>query len=197
MPRRPRDQGAGLFHIFVHGLWAVPCLFRDEVDRSEFLRHLAYATDRTGWTCVAYCVMTSHYHLIVGVEDGVLPVGMQIVNRRYARHFNRRHGLRGHVLFDRYGSRRIGDGLDLLDTFTYVARNPVDVGLCADPAGYSWSSYAGTVGRAEGSSFVDSSRLLTSIGRFADDPVAALRSRVERSELPVPGTGWVGSGRVA
>lgn len=186
MPRRPRDTSAGLFHIYVHGLWAVPDLFRDDRDRLEFLRHLANATVDTGSICVAYCLMTSHYHLIVQVEDGALPTAMHAVNRRYARHFNRTYGLRGHVLFDRYGSRRIEDELDLLDTFAYVARNPVRAGVCAEPADHPWSSYAGTVGLAEGSSFVDHSCLLAAAGRLASDPVAVLRRRAER---PVPGTG--------
>jgi putative transposase len=163
----------------------VPSLFRDDRDRLEFLRHLAHATVKTSSICVAYCLMTSHYHSILQVDDGALPAAMHAVNRRYARHYNRTYGLRGHVLFDRYGSRRIVDELDLLDTFTYVARNPVTAGLCAEPADYPWSSYAGTVGLTEGSSFVDSSPLVNAVGRLASDPLAALRRRVER---PVPGT---------
>jgi putative transposase len=136
--------------------------------------------------CAAYCVMTSHYHLILQVDEGVLPAAMHLVNRRYARHFNRAYGLRGHALGDRYGSRRIEDELDLLDTFTYVVRNPVTAGLCAIPADYPWSSYAATVGLAEPASFVDASSVLTAVGHLAGDPVVALRRRVEG---PVPGTG--------
>jgi len=186
MPRRPRDTSAGLFHVFAHGLWAVPTLYRDERDRVEFLRHLAYAMGKTDSICVAYCLMTSHYHLILKVGDGALPAAMQMVNRRYARHYNRTYGLRGHVLFDRYGSRRIVDELDLLDTFTYVARNPVTAGASTDPAAHLWSSYAETAGLAEGSSFIDPSCVLAAVGRLAGDPLAALRKRVE---VPVPGTG--------
>lgn len=186
MPRRPRDTSAGVFHVFAHGLWAVPTLYRDDRDRLEFLRHLAYAMAKTNSICIAYCLMTSHYHLILQVDDGALPAAMHVVNRRYARHYNRTYGLRGHVLFDRYGSRRVVDELDLLDLFTYLARNPVTAGQCDEPAAHLWSSYAGTVGLAEGSLFVDPSLLLAAVGRLAGDPLAALRRRVE---LPVPGTG--------
>jgi REP element-mobilizing transposase RayT len=186
MPRRPRDTSAGLFHVFAHGLWAVPTLYRDDRDRTEFLRHLAYAMEKTNSICVAYCLMSSHYHLILNVEDGALPTAMHLVNRRYARQFNRTHGLRGHAFFDRYGSPRIVDELDLLDRFAYVVMNPVKAGVCADPAAHRWSSYAGTVGLGEASSFVDPSCVLAAVGRLADDPIAALRRRVEG---PVPGTG--------
>jgi putative transposase len=199
MPRPPRDTAAGLFHVYDHGLWAVPTLYRDDHDYGMFLRHLAYARGKTNLTCVTYCLMTNHYHLIVRVEDGALPVAMQLLNRRYARHFNRAHGLRGHVLFDRYGSRRIVDELDLLDTFAYIARNPVAVGACPHPAAHRWSSYAGTVGLAELSSFVDPSCLLAAAGRLTSDPVAALRRRVELTvpQLAVPGTGLYAGGTAA
>jgi REP element-mobilizing transposase RayT len=185
VPRSPRDTSAGLFHVFAHGLWAVPMLYRDDLDRIEFLRQLAYATGKTNSICVAYCLMANHYHLILQVKEGALPAAMHLLNRHYARRFNRAHGLRGHVLFDRYGARRIVDELDLLDTFSYLARNPLAAGQCVEPAAHRWSSYAETVGLAA-RSFVDPSLVLVAAGRLSSDPVSALRRRVER---PVPGTG--------
>lgn len=181
MPYVHRDVSAGVFHVYTHCVWAVPHLYRDDHDRTEFLRHLARVTSKTGWTCIAYCLMTSHYHLIVGVGDGVLPAAMHSLNLAYARHHNRRHGLRGHVQFQRYGSRRIDDRGDLVERFRYVARNPVEAGLCSGPADWAWSSYAGTVGVGELSSFVDPSRLLAACARPWSDPRALLRASVERS----------------
>jgi hypothetical protein len=124
--------------------------------------------------------MTSHYHLIVSVEDSVLPVAMHALNLPYARVHNRRYGLRGHVQFRRYGSRRIVDEDDLLMTYTYVANNPVEAGLCASPADWRWSSYAGTIGLVELPSFVDPTFVLRCFPWPAVDPRAALRARVEK-----------------
>lgn len=159
----------------------MPHLYRDDSDRIEFLRHLARVTSKTGWTCVSYCLMTSHYHLIVGVGEGVLPTAMHSLNLAYARHHNRRHGLRGHVQFQRYGSRRIDDRGDLLERFRYVARNPVEAGLCSAPADWPWSSYAGTVGIGELSTLVDPAPVLAACARPWSDPRAVLRTWVERS----------------
>lgn len=167
--------------MFTHCVWVAPCLYRDEVDRVEFLRHLARVTVDLGWECLAYCLMTSHYHLIVEVDDGVLPATMHSLNLAYARHHNRRYSLRGHVQFRRYGARRIDDDADLLKTFRYVAMNPVDAGLVAAPGDWPWSSYAGTVGLAEPSSWVNPERLLRSAARPWADPRAVLRSFVERA----------------
>jgi putative transposase len=127
-----------------------------------------------------YVLMTSHYHLIVDVADGVLPVAMHAMNLAYARHYNRRYGLRGHVQFRRYGSRRIENEDDLLGTFAYVASNPVEAGLCESPVDWPWSSYAATVGLAELPSFVDPARVLACFDWPKVDPRAALRARVEK-----------------
>lgn len=179
MPYVPRDVSAGTFHIYTHCVWAARELYRDDVDRLEFLRHLSRATARERWKCIAYCLMTSHYHLIVEVDDGVLPRAMHALNLAYAAQFNRRHGLRGHVQFRRYGARRLVDGLDVLNAFAYVVRNPVEAALCQGPADWPWSSYAGTVGLGEPTSFVDTGPLLRHLARVTFDPIAALRRHVE------------------
>lgn len=179
MPYQPRDLSAGLFHVFTHCVWAAPHLFRDDVDRLEFLRHLARVTGKRQWTCVAYCLMSSHYHLIVDVDAGALPAAMHALNLPYALHHNRRHGLRGHVQFARYGSRRLHDDDELLSAFAYVVRNPVDAGLCDCPEEWPWSSYASTIGLAEPSSFVSPLRVLASASRPGLEPAAVLRARVD------------------
>jgi putative transposase len=179
MPRQPRDVSAGVFHVYTHCVWATPYLFRDSVDRIELLRHLVRVTARVRWTCIAYCLMTSHYHLIVAVEEKALPRAMHGLNLPYALHYNRRNGLRGHVQSEPYGSRRIIDDSDLRKTFAYVVKNPVEAGLCASPQDWTWSSYRGTVGLAEPASFVDPARVLACFGDAGIDPKAALRAFVE------------------
>jgi hypothetical protein len=53
-----------------------------------------------------------------------------------------------------------------LSRFRYVARNPVRAGLCRQSEEWPWSSFAGTAGLAEPSSFVADGRILELI----DDP---------------------------
>ncbi|HXR11800.1 MAG TPA: transposase, partial [Gaiellaceae bacterium] len=160
MPRPPRDTAAGIFHVFTHCVWGVSDLYRDDADRLEFLRHLARVSARDGWTCAAFCLMRSHYHLIVSVESDVLPAAMHSLNLPYARVFNKRYSLRGHVQFDRYGARRIHDRDDLLGRYAYVVNNPVEAGLCDLPEDWPWSSHAGTLGLRPAHSLVDDALVL-------------------------------------
>jgi REP element-mobilizing transposase RayT len=159
-------------------VWGYPNLFADDIDRLEFLRHLGRVSSRDGCTCIAFCLMDNHHHLIVEVDAGVLSLAMRDLNWAYARAFNGRQGLRGHVQFDRYGARRIIDTADLLGRYAYVANNPVDAGLCDLAEEWLWSSHGGTIGTRLPSSFVDPTRVLAAF-RLSPDPREALRRYVD------------------
>jgi putative transposase len=154
MARQRRDKSAGLFHVYTHSVWAAE-LFRDDRDCVVFLRELARAVDKAQWTCVIFCLMRTHYHLLLDVDDDALPLGMHALNFRYAVEFNRRHRMKGHVLGARYDSVRIEDEPHLLDAYRYVARNPVEAGSCQAAEDWRWSSFAAAVGAAEPIEFVD------------------------------------------
>jgi len=180
MARKPRDVTAGVFHITCHSVWTTD-LFRDDVDRLELLREVATVVVDQAWTCVEYCLMTNHLHLMLEVGDGALPHGMKCLNMRYACRFNARHRLRGHVFGSRYSSHRLVDDAHLLAAFAYVANNPVEAGLCRSPTEWPWSSYAATVGLAEPSSFVDPSRIVRCFGGNREAAIARLRAYVEKA----------------
>ena len=181
MPRPPRDTRRGTFHIFTHCVWAAPALFRDDLDRFTFLRELARVIRAFEWTCIGFCLMRTHYHLMLEVDDGALPAGMQSLNFRYAIAFNQRHGMRGHVQFARYGSVRIANDSHLLTAYRYVARNPLEARLCAAPGDWPWSSYGGTVGLGDPHSFVDPNRILSCFDQLEELAEAQLRDFVEDS----------------
>jgi REP element-mobilizing transposase RayT len=181
MPRKPRDTGAGLFHVYTHAVWAAVALFHDDLDRTSFLRRLAKTTVDFGWTCIAYCLMGNHHHLLLRVEQGALPRGMHRLNLGYARDHNTRHGLRGHVQFARYGASRISSDASLLRAYKYVVMNPVEAGLCSHPAEWPWSSYAGSVGLREPDSFVDITSVLDALDVPPDRAIAELRRFIEEA----------------
>jgi REP-associated tyrosine transposase len=180
MPHQPRDITAGIFHVWTHCVWAADAHYRDDHDRLEFLRHLARVTTQTEWRCLGFCLMRTHYHLVVGVAAGVLPVGMQSLNHAYACHFNRRHGLRGHAQSRRYGAHRIDSPENLVQAYAYVMNNPVDAGLCSRASIWPWSSLQGTLGLAPRNSFVDDGPILGCF-RSELEPRVALRRAVEKS----------------
>jgi putative transposase len=179
MPRPPRDSRAGIFHVFTHCVWAAPALFRDDLNRIVFLRELARAARTFEWTCIGFCLMRTHYHLMLEVPDQALPTGMQSLNFRYAIDFNQRHGMRGHVQFARYGAVRMTDDSHFLTAYKYVVRNPVEARLCSIAEDWPWSSYAGTIGLSESHSFVNPMRVLQIFDPVTESAAAQLRAFVE------------------
>lgn len=179
MPRPPRDVAAGIFHVTTHSVRDTE-LFRDDIDRMRFLSELARATARVSWTCIGFCLMRTHYHLLLDASDGALPKGMQALNFRYAVSFNARHRTRGHVTERRYHADRIKDESHLLAAFRYVMRNPVAAGICDRPQDWPWSSYAGTVELGPAHSFVDGNRVLGLFDGPREIAIAQLRAYVEK-----------------
>lgn len=146
-----------------------------------FIRELARATAAAEWRCLAYCLMGTHYHLLLDVDAEAMPRGMHSLNFRYAMAFNSRHQMRGHVHGTRYNAFRIEGDADLLSRFKYVALNPVEAGLCASPATWRWSSYAATVGLVMPQPFVTDDLVLSCLNGPREVAIGRLRAYVEPS----------------
>jgi putative transposase len=130
-------------------------MFVDDDDRTDFCNRLARTIRKQAWHLRAFCLMTTHYHLLLEVEENRLQSGMQWLNGTYAQQFNRRHGRSGHLNGSRYSSTPVESERHLLRCFRYIALNPVVAGLCERPQDWLWSSYRGTATYAPGFPFVE------------------------------------------
>jgi putative transposase len=154
MPRPPRAQFPGAtYHVTSRGIRR-QAIFRDEDDRSFFLKLLELVARRFDWSCLAYCLMTTHYHLVIETKDGNLAAGMQRLNGDFAQNFNRRHEETGHLFERRYHSVLVEDELHLLELYRYMALNPVRAGICTRPEAWRWSSYPAAIGAAPAPAFL-------------------------------------------
>jgi REP-associated tyrosine transposase len=143
-PHRIEEPG-GIFHIATRSVEERRA-FGTVADRWSFLGILSEIVDAYEWRCKSYCLMGSHYHLIVETPKPNLSLGMQQLNGTYAQRFNGRHGRRGHLFGSRFYSVLVKSEEHLLAALRYVARNPVKAGLCAQPTDWRWSSYRATIG---------------------------------------------------
>lgn len=107
---------------------------------------LAQSSYRRDWGCLAYCLMTNHYHLVLALRERTLSRGMHRLNGVFARRFNARHGHVGHLFEARFTAALIESETHLLGALRYVVLNPVRAGVCSDPADWPWSSFRATAG---------------------------------------------------
>lgn len=163
MSRKPREELAGaIHHVYARGN-AKDAIYLDDADRGEYLVILGKTVARQRWRCLAYCLMDNHVHLLIETPAPNLGAGMQWLHGRYAQAFNRRYGRSGHVFQGRFGGVRVKSDAQLLMVTRYIARNPVEAGLCAEPAEWLWSSHATALGD-RGPRWLDTTRLLAFFG---------------------------------
>ena len=151
-------------------------IFRDDGDHVLFLSIFVGAVSRFGWELHGWCLMTTHYHLLLTTVEPNLALGMQRLNSLYAKAFNDRYGLSGHVFQGRYGHVVIQDDDHLASTYRYIARNPVRAGICRRPEEWQWSGYTGLVLGWDGRAY-RSPALVEHFGRRGG--VRALRAFVD------------------
>jgi putative transposase len=128
----------GLFHVTTRG-GRRGDIFVDDVDRRAFLSLLGRVVSHHRWKCHAFCLMTTHYHLVVEATADDLSRGMQRLNGGYARRFNERHGTGGHLFGGRYRALAIESEEHLDAAREYVLANPVRAGLCRSVDDWPWS----------------------------------------------------------
>jgi putative transposase len=166
------------YHAGARGLAAAPP-FRNDIDRAVFLELLRDEIDHSGWTCLAYVLMGTHYHAIVRPNSITLSTGFQRLQSRHARYVNRTRDRRGPVWDRRFHSVLIESDEQLLEAARYVALNPTRAGLCERPEDWPWSSYASTIGLAPPDSLVAADQLLQCFGGDSAAGRGAYRAFVE------------------
>jgi REP-associated tyrosine transposase len=134
-PRRILSDGT--FHVTARACFDQP-LFRDDDDRRVFLFQLRRLCARFGIELLAYCLMGTHYHLLLHGGSDDLAAMMQRLNGGYAHHVNDRHRRRGHVFGQRYSARAVLDDRHLEEVWRYIEQNAVTAGLCRPGEKWRW-----------------------------------------------------------
>jgi REP element-mobilizing transposase RayT len=114
-------------------------LFVDDYDRKRFLWLLNRFCVACGLRRRAYCLMGTHYHLLLEGRSTDLSKVMHRVNSRYAQQYNERHNGYGHLFGERYTVRVIRDEQQLADAYAYLEANPRKAGLCRWDERWPWS----------------------------------------------------------
>ena len=129
----------GIFHVTARGVNRTD-IYLDTEDRRTFVALFASAVRRHAWEVHTVCLMTNHFHLVLGTSVGHMSLGMQWLNGAYAQIFNKRWGRSGHLFGERFYSNPVEDDEELLETCRYVVLNPVRAGLCERPEDWAWSA---------------------------------------------------------
>jgi putative transposase len=128
----------GFFHVVSRAVYRAR-LYEDDADRRGFVGLLRDCCKAYNWQCFAYCLMSTHYHLVLEARCAELSAGLQRLNGRHAQRFNRRHGRYGALFAERYSARVVESEEYLYEACAYVVLNPVKAGLAAGVEEWPWS----------------------------------------------------------
>ena len=145
MPRPKRfTPGGVVYHVCNRGS-RKGVLFESYEDYVDFLGLLRGASAKTAMRIIAYCLMSTHFHLLLWpVGDHDLP---QFMHRLTTSHAMRWHRVRksigtGAVYQSRYVSKGVSDGRHYFTALRYIERNALHAGLVPTADAWPWSSAA-------------------------------------------------------
>ncbi|MET0028813.1 MAG: transposase [Candidatus Thiodiazotropha sp.] len=149
MPRLGRLHiPGGCYHVMGRGLERRRIIFADR-DKQDFLARMGETLARSGSQCLAWSVMTNHYHLLIRVGDQQLAKLMSPLLGGYAGHYNRHHRRSAYVYQNRYKSILCDEDSYLLELVRYIHLNPLRADMVkslSDLDRYPWTGRATLMG---------------------------------------------------
>ena len=115
-------------------------ILEDEQFKMMFLEVVGQARKKYSFKIRNLCIMGNHVHLDIeplGQEN--LSKIMQWILSVFAVRYNRLYDYKGHVWYDRFKSRVIETIRQFINTFFYIASNPVRAGLVNHPLEFAYN----------------------------------------------------------
>lgn len=144
MPRRPRLEAPGYYHVVSRGNNKQPVF--DDAVRRLWPGYLAPIVRDLDWLVYAWALMDNHFHMVVQIGEAGLSAGMQRLNLNLARASNARFGRIDHCFGDRFRSSRLETDQHLFASIRYTLWNPARAGVGEGPRDCGWTSYPASVG---------------------------------------------------
>lgn len=121
-----------LFHIRIRVQLGGRSLLHDEATSLAIIDGTRSYHDRGKWWCHLFLLMPDHLHAMLAFPSDA---SMSTVIRNWKRGSARFHGCQWQT---NYFDHRIRNDRELSETWTYIRRNPVVKGLCAEEDDWRW-----------------------------------------------------------
>lgn len=134
-------------------------IFREDIDYQVYIKYMEEALNyyQDCYKIMCYCLMTNHIHIQIQAKEKPISFFMGRVNSFYAKNFNNKYNLIGHLFQSRYNAEILDKDEYILEVSRYIHLNPVKAKIVDKAEEYNWSSYSMYIG-------VKEEKLITSNG---------------------------------
>jgi putative transposase len=143
-------KGGLIYHTLNRGNTNLEIFSRDS-DYAAFEQTLAEAIERGGTRLLAYCLMPTHFHLVLLPRaDGELSQFMRWLTLTHTQRWHSHHQTTGtgHVYQGRFRSFPVQADDHFLTVCRYVERNPLRAGLVSKAQDWRWCSLGSRLARS-------------------------------------------------
>lgn len=167
MARPLRIEYPGAFYHVMNRGNSGAAIFQNKRDREKLLEYFGKAVTRYGIKIHTYCLMITHYHLLIETPYPNLSQAIKWINASYAAYHHRKWNRSGHLFQGRYKALLIDADEYLTHLSRYIHLNPVRAGMVDHCKDYPWSSYPVFGGYGKPPEWLEEHRLLS---LFSEDP---------------------------
>ena len=157
-------------------------LYPGRVHMDAFLDLLKETVDMFSLKVSSYCLMPTHYHLLVQTPDGNLSRCMRHLNGIYTQRFNALNKCDGTLFRGRYKSILVDADSYLLELVRYIHRNPLRTGIVKQLNQYVWSSHRGYLSDARDWQWLHKDFVLGMLAKNRTDQIKKYRQFVEKQD---------------
>src|SRR4030042_1953782 len=163
MARALRIQYEGAhYHIFSKGN-RDECIFGKDEDKDYFVYLLSQGQGKYRIEIDAYCVLGTHYHMLIQTPEPNLADFMHYIGSSYGSYLAK-NDWRGHIFWGRYNSILVDHEEYLMSLSRYIHFNPIEAGIVELPEQYRWSSYVYYLNGAQSPSWLSTTWIVDLFG---------------------------------
>ncbi|MBN1889002.1 MAG: transposase [Thermoflexales bacterium] len=149
MSRRTVEWGAGEYYHFYNRGHNRERIFYERENYRFFLQQL-HKYLLAVLDIVAYCLMPTHYHLLVRLKETGVSHRMQLLSISHTKAMNTRYERAGALYQGAFQAKLVNENEYLVHLSRYVHLNPVVAGLAKRPEEWEFSSYREYIGMRAG-----------------------------------------------
>ncbi|MFC1478754.1 transposase [Candidatus Margulisiibacteriota bacterium] len=140
MARKPREIVANAVYHITARANRQEMIFEDDAIKDLMLEIIKRAKAKYNFKFKNFCIMGNHIHFDMQPRgDAEISKIMQWILFVFAINYNKLHNHKGHVWYDRFKSKIIETIEQYVNTFRYIANNPVRARMVDHPLNYAYS----------------------------------------------------------